>query len=262
MMVDRRTLVRDDRPCIARALRDAGLRLLVPDLRGHGESRGAPPGARPGGWSYDDLVHDTSHYLELARELEPEAPIVLVGHSMFGHTSLAWLGRHPDAPLRAQVLIAVSHWVRRHNRGRLRWLAKRAAIETAWALARRSGHLPARRLGMGSDDVSTAYVGRLVDQVRRDRWGSRDGADYSAGLSQVRCPTLHVASVGDRWVGRPDEALRLTADLPDREAWVLGAYAPDPRLAELRPGHMELVTSPSCAPLWSAIACWIVAQLG
>lgn len=254
MMVDRRTY-RPGRAGLARTLVDAGFRVLLPDLRGHGRSGPTP---REGGdWSYDQLVADTGVYVDLARSLAPTLPVALLGHSLFAHTSLAWLGQHPDAPVAAHVALAMDVWMRTCEPSRARWLAKRATMSAAAAVASVAGYLPSGRIGLGSMDESASYWADITRGVRSGVWRGRDGVDYHAGLAAVRCPCLHVVSAGDRLLANPDAALRLTAAIPDRTTWQLGT---DAAFADLRPDHMGLLTGPSEA-LWQALGAWLDRRL-
>jgi predicted alpha/beta hydrolase len=257
MMVDRKTYRpgRPDRPGLAHTLVDAGFRVLLPDLRGHGRSGPTP---REGGdWSYDQLVADTGVYVDLARTLAPRLPIALLGHSLFAHTSLAWLGQHPAAPVAAHVALAMDVWMRACEPSRTRWLAKRATMSAAAAIATLAGYLPSGRIGLGSMDESAGYWADITRGVRDGVWIARDGTDYHAGLAAIRCPCLHVVSAGDRLLAHPDAALRLTAALPRRTTWQLGT---DAAFTDLRPDHMGLLTGASEA-LWRALARWLDQQL-
>lgn len=254
MMVDRRTLFRRGRPSLAAALADAGLRVLVPDLRGHGAS--GPAADRGGDWSYDQLVEDTACYLDFARALAPDLRVATLGHSLFGHTTLAWLTRNPDAPLAAHVALCCEIWLRRTDDRPLAWPIKQAIVAATALTARLCGRVPARRVGFGSDDEATTYFADFVRWVRAGAWLAADGHDYAAGLAHVRHPVLLVQSDGDA-IAPPRTALRLWSALPNAETWRLGA-AP---WQSLRPAHMAAVTDPASAPLWSAIATWLKRHL-
>ncbi|MCA9680804.1 MAG: alpha/beta fold hydrolase, partial [Myxococcales bacterium] len=124
MLADSRTLARPDRPSLASVLVEAGFRVLVPDLRGHGQSGPCP---RDGGdWVLDDIVEDIGVYVDLARSLEPQRPIALVGHSLFGLASLAWIGQNPDPKVRAVAAVTCDIWNHRFEPSRLFWWLKLA----------------------------------------------------------------------------------------------------------------------------------------
>ncbi|MCB9567242.1 MAG: alpha/beta fold hydrolase [Myxococcales bacterium] len=256
MMVDRRTLYRGERPSLVRALLDHGVRVLLPDLRGHGES--GPRAAAGGRWGYDAIVDDTGVLVELARGLAGGAPIGLIGHSLFAHTSLAWLAMHPDAPIAAHVGLAMDIWSPRREPSWTRRLLKRALIAGTSRVAARAGYLPVRRLRIGSNDEALLYWRSSTAWIASGRWTSLDGAhDYEALLPRIRAPFLHVVSEGDRLYASPASALRLSAGIPRREVWHLGHPSAPAGLRALAPTHMGIVTDPASGPLWEAIAGWL-----
>ncbi len=261
MMVDRRTLLRDDRPSLVSTLAASGIRVLVPDLRGHGRS--GPRADEGGVWGFDDLVADMPRLVELGRTLAPGAPLALLGHSLAGLVALAWLGLDPPAAaaICGNVCLACDVWSAQREANPLRRALKRAMIAGPLAIARRMGRLPARRFGAGSNDEALPYWTDYATWVRTGRWRSADGlVDYGEGLRRVVSPTLHVVSAGDRLYGRPSSALRFSAPLPPREVWQLGHPAAPSLLRGLAPGHMEMVTDPANAPLWTSLAAWLHAR--
>lgn len=262
MMADGRTLWRRRRPSVAGALAHHGLRVLVPDQRGHGQS--GPAAADGGRWTYDDLVNDTPVYLDLARRLEPGLPIVLVGHSLFGHTALAWLGRHAGeigAEVAAVVALAVNMWCPSLEPSAGRRALKRLTSAIGAGIARAAGRFPARRLGVGSADEALGYWRDLHRVCVEDCWGDAHGGDYRAGLARVGCPVLHVVSDRDWLYGTPAQALRLLEPLPQRQVLHLGHSRRGSPLAHLAPDHMGMATSPACEPLWEYVARWALGHV-
>lgn len=77
---------------LARELPD--VRILAPDLRGHGLSTNLPP------WDFETVVADLA---DLVRA-ETDAPIVVTGHSFGGATAVHLAARHPEL-VRALVLL-------------------------------------------------------------------------------------------------------------------------------------------------------------
>jgi len=256
MMVDRRTVYRDDRPSLCTTLADRGFRVWALDLRGHGDS--GPTVARGGSWSYDDLVQDVGVYLRHAHVSAPQLPVALVGNSLFGHLSLAWLGLHPDAEVAALVGFAVNIWNRRWTATTRRDWVKRALIRTSLPLVHKLGRVPVRSFGLGQVDEPLSYWRSMTSQ---QSWGTPGGVDYSITLERVRQPFLHVLSDGDRLLSHPDDAQLFTSALRRREVLRLGAGCAEPTLRPLRPGHVEMVASPACQPLWRFVADWLGRRL-
>lgn len=261
MLVDSRTLCRPDRPTLAAVLVAAGFRVLVPDLRGHGASGPLP--SQGGDWTMDEIVGDIRHYVELARALEPELPLALLGHSLFSQAAMAWLGQNPDPSVGALVALNSSVWNKRFEPSRWWWLVKRLVFWPTVLLTELVGYLPARRLRAGTADESRGFWRQFHALVQGDRWGSADGkVDYWAGLERIRAPVLHVMSEGDRLYARPAAAIRLTAPIRTRELLVLGRDDAPGELAGLRPGHMGVVTSARSKLAWHWVAGWLRRALG
>ena len=252
MMVDGRTLCAPIRPSIAAALTAAGHRVLVPDLRGHGKSQ--PSVGRGGRWTYDDLVKDTGVYLQLAEQVGPGEPVSLLGHSLFGHTALAWLGCHPRAKLAAFVGLGANVWLRSCERSRWRWWTKLGVAAIATVIASRVGHLPVRRLRVGSADEPAEYWLPMWRWMLENRWMSEDGVDYQEGLSVIACPLLAVVSDRDRLLCHPDAGASFVERVVGAEVWRLGS---DSRFSALPPSHMGLATDPKQWEVWDAIASWL-----
>lgn len=259
MMVDRRTVASAHRPSLATALVQQGFRVLAVDLRGHGASG---PTARDGGqWTYDDLVADTAHWLDLARDIANGLPIVWLGHSLFGHVSLAWFGQHPDDAPTAFVGMAVNVWNRRWEPDRRVWWLKRAVSSAANLLVHLQGRMPARAIRMGSADEAAGYWRDMGRFIRDDAWISRQGVDYHAGLRQIGMPALCIVSDGDTWFTRPEEGLAFAAPLPNRECVRLGKSCQISSLDGLAPTHMGFVTEQTSAPIWQFAADWLLGRV-
>ena len=256
MMVDRRTVASIHRPSLATTLVQNGLRVLAVDLRGHGASG---PTARDGGqWTYDDLVNDTQAWLSLAREVADGLPVVWLGHSLFGHVSLAWFGLHPQEAPAAYVGLAVNVWNRRWEPNRRIWWIKRAMSTAADLLTEVRGRMPARAIRMGSADEALGYWRDMGRFIRDNAWTSRQGADYHTGLRDLGMPALCVVSDGDTLFTRPEDGMAFAAPLRHRDVVRLGHACPIASLRGLAPTHMGLVTDQASAPLWQFISAWLL----
>ncbi len=73
------------------------------------------------------------------------------------------------------------------------------------------GYLPARRLGLGSDDETAKSFSQCLEWVRREAWiDSDDGFDYAAALAARGLPPAwYIAGLKDRALGHPDDVRRL-----------------------------------------------------
>jgi predicted alpha/beta hydrolase len=254
MMVDARTLFREDRPSLAATLAAAGIHVVVADLRGHGKSG---PVGRDARHRYDDLVADVGVYVAHARALHPELPLALVGNSLFGHAALAYLGLHPEAPVDRVVGFAVNIWNRRWTSSRPRWWRKRALIAASAALTRTLGYLPVRRLGFGTTDEPLTYWSSMLRWVPEGRWDGA-GGDYAALLPRVRAELLAVVSDGDPLLCHPDDGALFVRGVPRSELLRVGPGCLVAELRGLSPGHVEMVSSPRCEALWRYVAAWIL----
>ena len=252
MMVDRRTLDRPHGRGLVSTLAARGIACVVADLRGHGKS--GPRPAEGGDWGYDDLVeHDVPTLVALARSRFPALPLVCVGHSLFGHVSLAHTSRHSDATIDALVLLAVNAPNPSWNALDLQALRRRAGIEAMGVIARTVGYLPARRLRYGSDDEAAGYVRDFVRNGRTHRWRARDGFDYWEALPRVDRPLYAVVGAGDRFMSPPADARALAERVPGAQFHVVGRAT---GLA-VDPDHMGLVLDERARPAWNQVADFI-----
>jgi pimeloyl-ACP methyl ester carboxylesterase len=79
-----------------RALRDAGYRVVLVDLRGHGRSEEGEASS----YTIGQLGRD---FAEVLKQAVPDGPLVLVGHSMGGMTLMSFAGQFPEV-LRERVI--------------------------------------------------------------------------------------------------------------------------------------------------------------
>ncbi|AXK88120.1 alpha/beta fold hydrolase [Nocardia farcinica] len=70
------------------------VRIIAPDLRGHGRSTALPP------WDFETVVADLAELLRA----ETDGPVLVAGHSFGGATGVHLAARHPDL-VRALVLL-------------------------------------------------------------------------------------------------------------------------------------------------------------
>ncbi len=255
-LMARRTEFHRQEGGLAGFLVERGWRVVSFDFRGHGDS-GPSPGDG-GSYRYDDLVRsDLPAVVAFARSRSRgKVPVVVVGHSLGGHTSLAAQGTGAiDAD--AIVGFGASPWIPELEPSRARWFAKRTIMQGLLAVSRRVGRLPARALGRGSDDESLGCIEDLGRFARSGGWASADGRDdYIGALAKVEVPVLQVVSDGDRLECAPECGAAMLARCSGGGA--RGLIRIEARDDGGRPpGHMGMVTSSRCRLAWSRVEEWM-----
>jgi len=257
MMVDWRSLDRPEGEGMLSFLASKGWHVYAPDLRGRGSS--GPSAAEGGRWSYDDLVrYDLPTCLNAVLERSKELPVVVLGHSLAGHVSVAAAGAgyYAQQPA-AHVLLSANMWGPRLESTLWMRLIKGAACLALHLFARFVGDFPARRLRIGPVDESGLYISDLVRFWREDRWGAADGSvDYLASMSNVEGPVLALIGRGDRLLAHPSGAQRWSESIGagDAEFRILGRG--DLGLS-FDPDHMALATDLRSRPIWEEIHRWL-----
>ncbi|BCB83986.1 alpha/beta hydrolase family protein [Phytohabitans suffuscus] len=184
---------------LAASLREAGMAVVVADLRGTGASTPAPSSASA--YGYADLAADVGAVQEaLKPRLDGRRRLVL-GHSLGGQAALLHLATHPgDAGIDGVVLVAVGlpYW-RTYPRRRYGVLAMTQSIGATSALLRvwpgwGFGGRQAR--GVIRDWAYTARTGRFPHL---------GGVDVEAALREVRTPVLAISVDHDQYT--PHETL-------------------------------------------------------
>ncbi|MFT4043323.1 MAG: alpha/beta fold hydrolase [Gordonia sp. (in: high G+C Gram-positive bacteria)] len=251
MLADRRSLDRPAGAGLLSTLRQWGVSVLWLDLRGHGQSDGRD-------WTYDDLVADAGVAASYLRDLLPEATLVAVGHSLFGHAALAYQAAHVDATGRAVsydrfAVLGSSVWAERFEPSRRRWIAKRSIARFLDMILPPRGTFPARRLRLGTDE-SLQFLHQMADWTRLG-WSDLSGNSYATVLSQVAVPILSIAGGGDGWLSHPDNQARFIGETVGPSTQItVGRNAG----YDFDPGHMDLVLDPRMTPVWEQLADFVV----
>jgi pimeloyl-ACP methyl ester carboxylesterase len=206
--------------------------LVTWDLPGHGHSPALPPGKLT-----LDLAADS-----LARVVDehggPEG-VVLVGHSLGGVVTLAYLVRHAgSAPVRGIVLVSTPlQYFARSAAGRWPGASVEARALGKVVQAVVESDLFDRVVGrdVGAEDLSLSYrlvrwgfgrrpspshvrfvrdqVASVPPEVRRDTYRIMTGYDLRPDLPRIRVPALIVTGRRDRLVN-PEEAREMARRLP------------------------------------------------
>ncbi len=242
-----------ERAGFAAFLAERGWRTIAFDYRGHGES--GPSVAQGGTWTYDDLVRlDLPAVIEGARARARRGKVVVVGHSLGGHTSIAAQG--VDAiEADAFALVASSPWLRAIEPWALRWVAKRATMAAVKAVVDRVGHFPARALRQGSDDEAAPYMRATTRTALEGWWGSEDRrVDYWEAAARVRAPAYALVSDGDTMNAHPECAALFALHASSRVTVDRVRASDDGGPA---PGHMAIVTTPAARSAWARLEGWM-----
>lgn len=192
---------------LAPFLAESGFDVFVPDLRGHGAS---PPKLGPGvSVTQRELVaEDIPAVFELIDGYHPGESLFAAGH--------AW-----GSVLLSAALIRSPVWLER-SAGLIHFAGRRVARSGGWrnrvmlamlwgkimpALGRRQGVVPARSLGIGSNDVSLAlHTGQLAWSRSAEWRDLEDGFDYALRLGELSWPPgLYLAGNHDRYLGQFDD---------------------------------------------------------
>jgi predicted alpha/beta hydrolase len=181
----------------ATALREAGLAVVVADLRGTGASTPRP--SRSSRYGYAELVDDVGAVLADLKPRQDGRRVVLVGHSLGGQACLLHLARSGDSDVDGLALVAVGlpYWRIYPGRRRLAVLAMTQSIHAATALLRvwpgwGFGGRQAR--GVIRDWAYTARTGRFPALA---------GGDVQAAVAAVRTPVLAVSLERDQYTPAP-----------------------------------------------------------
>ena len=168
MMVDRRTFVRNGKGLVS-LLVESGWQVYNANFRGRGATGPTPEDG--GQWTYDDIVQRDLPALNAAvRADNGGLPLILVGHSLGGHTAMAAVGTNQfaDAP-DAFVLLSANIWRPRFEPGALRRIQKSASIWTFERLSRMRGYSEPDA-AYGPLQRVLPLCGRPLPNWTEDRW--------------------------------------------------------------------------------------------
>jgi pimeloyl-ACP methyl ester carboxylesterase len=215
---------------VAPLLRERGLHVVAPDLRGYGE--GARIG-RGGYYYFPDYVHDVA---DLLATFDDRLPLYLVGHSMGGTVSTLYTGAYPETVSKLVLMeglgpvdnppsmapIRMRRWIddtrkvaaeQRDDGGRDgRPMTRAEALER---LKKRHGTIASDVLERTLDHLVTTLADGTVNWAYDPLHRTISPVPYQAALFMefaklVQCPVLFLSGGASGW-HPPDEDARLGA---------------------------------------------------
>ncbi|WP_432905420.1 alpha/beta hydrolase family protein [Micromonospora matsumotoense] len=181
----------------ATALRDAGLAVIVADLRGTGVS--TPPPSRACRYGYRELAADVGAVLDALKPRLDGRPTLLLGHSLGGQAALLHLALHGTDRVDGLALLAVGvpYWrsypgprgygVLPYSQG-IAAVAGVLGVWPGWGFGGRQAR------GVIRDWAGTARTGRLP---------TLDGVDGEAAVGRLTLPVLAVSVDDDQYTPHP-----------------------------------------------------------
>lgn len=231
-------------------LAENGLRTLIYDYRGIGGSRPAKLrgfAATAHGWGEDDATAA----LEFLAQQDPQAKLLLVGHSIGGQL-LGMMRNH--AKVDAAYLVAAQSGDWRHwpFPGRLGMIAVWYAVIPA--VVPLFGYAP-RQIGLGQD-VPKGVVLEWASWGRRKRYllGGDGAAKWGERYRAVRTPILSTSFADDPYAPRPtvEELLTFFENAPREHRHLKPA-----EIGAKRVGHFGFFRSAFRDTLWKDAAEWL-----
>jgi predicted alpha/beta hydrolase len=163
-------------------------------------------------FGYGHMVkYDWPAVISMSKGLFPDAPTVILGHSLGGQLSTLYMSEHPGQ-IDALILVAAPSLYYRHwPFPRSVWLLY--STQLFRVVSALLGYFPGRRMGVGGTEAA-GVVRDWARVVRKGRYDMIDPAhDYVDLLNRLRMPLLAVSFPDDEFA--PEGAVNgLCAALP------------------------------------------------
>ncbi|NNC99940.1 MAG: alpha/beta fold hydrolase [Gammaproteobacteria bacterium] len=188
---------------LASSLHRAGLAVVIAELRGHGSS--SVRASRTQDFGYHTMLeNDFPAVLHKAKELFPNVPCYLLGHSLGGQLASLYLAAYPGVAegliLTASCTVYYRGWKFPKNLSILLFSQFSALIATLL------GHFPGRKIGFAGREASSV----MRDWARNCRTGiyrlSDSTVDFEAALAKLDCTLIAIRFSDDQFA--PKQATR------------------------------------------------------
>lgn len=199
----------DNNKGLAPYLAKRGFDVYVADLRGRGKSYPAISQDADYGQT-ESICEELPQFFKKIIELRGEAKQHWIAHSWGGVLLNAYLARFPNAQTRLCSLVYFGS----KRQVKVKSLRRFFVIDViwrgyCWLLAKRYGHLPAKRFRLGSDSETRKSHRQSVEWVTGLWVDSDDGFDYCRALkNRALPPTLYFAGKKDHVLGHVDDVRR------------------------------------------------------
>jgi predicted alpha/beta hydrolase len=186
----------------------------------------------------------------------PDRRVIVVGHSLGAHATLAASGVFPDKSPDGIVSIAGNMWRPSCEPDPLRRAKKTAMLAVFLGIAETWGYFDPRPLRLGTDAVALPYVRQFWSMWSADRYSSADGSiDYCEALGRVAIPVFSATSEADTLLAHPSSVELFLEPIATNHKTLRVFTARD--VDGPAPDHMGLVTNARSIVVWNEIADWM-----
>ncbi len=243
---------------LAPYLAGEGFDCYVADLRGRGESR--PRISRGASYGQTEAItEEIPAMAEYVRSLRPGELQIWIAHSWGGVLMASTLARFPKyiSWVSRMVFFGTKRSVRAQNP--TKWLY----VDLIWNclcpwLSRLWGYLPARRLGVGSDDETVSSLAHSVAWVKPSPWvDPDDGFAYGQAAKELEFPPVWFFVGGDDpALGNPMDVRGFAAEIGGKGCRVTNLSRAEGYERDY--DHINMLTHPSAKrEIYPEVARWI-----